>query len=55
MSIEVLDPVAQVETEPVRRRRPQLGLLGWVSLAIVILAAPCWRSSGRCCGRSTRT
>jgi peptide/nickel transport system permease protein len=39
MSIEVLDPVAQVETEAVRRRRPQLGILGWVSLAIVIFAA----------------
>jgi peptide/nickel transport system permease protein len=39
VSAEILDPVAQVEeTSPDRRRFRRIGWLGWVSLAVVVLA-----------------
>lgn len=39
MSIEILDPVAETVTAPTHRRRlPRLGVVGWVSLAVVVLA-----------------
>jgi peptide/nickel transport system permease protein len=38
MTLEVLDPVAKVETEAAPRRLPKLGILGWASLTVVVLA-----------------
>jgi peptide/nickel transport system permease protein len=39
MSIEILDPLAEVEAAPSRRRRlPKIGVLGWISLTVIGLA-----------------
>ena len=39
MSIEILDPVAEViDNAPANRRRPKLGFLGWLSVAVIAIA-----------------
>ena len=39
MSIEILDPVAEViDNAPANRRLPKLGFLGWLSVAVIAIA-----------------
>lgn len=38
MTIEIIDPIVGVEEAAERRRLPRLGLLGWVSVAVVTIA-----------------